>query len=612
LVVILLRKTNLTIVLALLIATAACHSAKAEPESAIATICKTKAAHYKEQCKKFIRAGEKEETEHRLRAAASSFHHAAKLSRKAISLSSENMEFVKLNGDALRRLGRVEFIQSKKWSTDLLALKEDNARKDLDTALAAYDRVLEISPNDAMAHFEKGATLKSYGDLALEYGTNEEASKRYQAALTEYDAALRIIPEMFPAYRLKGLTYLQISKTQERQSSKPGTDTNYQLALASCWEALHQLQKASEIEPDNIEIYRNRASALSCICVIEAVQDMTPDSMVDFKKAVDACAEGLDKAPKDIAALNDKAGLLQSSVTILKRSQSPKSEILRFLQTAVNDYDTIIRLAPKSAFAFIEKGCCLETMADAHEQASDPEAARLNYDNAIRSFSHGLKIRPGNVYALRRMAFAYSKLAKFQAKHSEPQAALETYRKSIRAFEETAPVVWDRWFSQWGMALSLGERGELQETLSMDRAARKSFEQAIRVHEKALKNQPDYGIQDFNSLGKAQRKLAKLQFKMSYHKAALKTFVAAIDSFESAVKAAPESSELWKNKAEALFELAELQYKVSIPDNARANLDRSIAASDEALKIAPQNRAASSIKDAAIALRDKLKSGMPD
>jgi len=128
-------------------------------------------------------------------------------------------------------------------------------------ALAAYDRALELRPDNADAWYNKGFTLN---DL-----------KRHKEALASYDRALELMPDCAEAWCNRGVSLNDLKRHKEALAS-------YDRALelmpdcAEAWcnrgvtlndlmcheESLTSYDRAIEIKPDYAEAYSNRGESL--------------------------------------------------------------------------------------------------------------------------------------------------------------------------------------------------------------------------------------------------------------------------------------------------------------------------------------------------------------
>ena len=105
----------------------------------------------------------------------------------------------------------------------VIAVQNKNSK----VAIELFDRILEVSPNQAGILNNRGLALASLNNYSL--------------ALDSYDKALSIRPDLVDAYNNRGLALASLN--------------NYSLALDS-------YDKALAIKPDFVEVYNNRAVTL--------------------------------------------------------------------------------------------------------------------------------------------------------------------------------------------------------------------------------------------------------------------------------------------------------------------------------------------------------------
>ena len=77
--------------------------------------------------------------------------------------------------------------------------RHDEAGTSYTTAIAAYDRALQIAPDDAEIHNNRGTALEGLGDLRSGLGQLNEAESSYSNAVVAYDRALQIAPDYVSA-----------------------------------------------------------------------------------------------------------------------------------------------------------------------------------------------------------------------------------------------------------------------------------------------------------------------------------------------------------------------------------------------------------------------------
>lgn len=72
-------------------------------------------------------------------------------------------------------------------------------------AIAAFDRLLQLNPNDAGAYFHKGNALAAMG--------------RFEEAIVVYDQAIRLAPNVADAYNAKGRALESLGRMDEAQKA---------------------------------------------------------------------------------------------------------------------------------------------------------------------------------------------------------------------------------------------------------------------------------------------------------------------------------------------------------------------------------------------------------
>lgn len=72
-------------------------------------------------------------------------------------------------------------------------------------AIAAFDRLIQLNPNNAGAYFNKGNALAGMG--------------RFEEAIVGYDQAIRLAPNVADAYNAKGRALESLGRMDEAQKA---------------------------------------------------------------------------------------------------------------------------------------------------------------------------------------------------------------------------------------------------------------------------------------------------------------------------------------------------------------------------------------------------------
>ena len=188
---------------------------------------------------------------------------------------------------------------------------KSNALSDLgryEEAIAAYDAVLQIKPDDHEALYNKGVALGNLG--------------RYEAAITAYyESALAINPDDYEALNSKGFALVQWA-LQLRN------DGREEEALAKLLEGIAAYDAALSIKPDKHEAVYNKGSALF--------------NLGRYEEAIAAYDAALQIKPDDHEALNNKGVALGN---------------LGRYEEAIAAYDAALQIKPDYESVFYNKAC---------------------------------------------------------------------------------------------------------------------------------------------------------------------------------------------------------------------------------------------------------------
>ncbi len=116
-------------------------------------------------------------------------------------------------------------------------------------AVKAYDKAIEIEPQNAMFWFAKGRGLLSttYGPIGL---NEEKRAAAEEAAIKAYDKAIQIDPNYSDAWGSKGYILL-------RMASRNST-----VDMDMCNESLYSFDKALELNPRDANAWQGRGTLL--------------------------------------------------------------------------------------------------------------------------------------------------------------------------------------------------------------------------------------------------------------------------------------------------------------------------------------------------------------
>ena len=191
-----------------------------------------------------------------------------------------------------------------------------------DQALQAYDRSIQLKPDDAKTYDNRGLTLKALG--------------RLQEAVQSYEKAIQLQPDFAQAYYNLGIALQQLEQLELAAASftmairlKPDFAEAYinrgnaEINLGELEHAVKSYEQAIRLKPDCAEVYLCRANALR--------------ELGQLQEALSSC---------------DQAIQLKADFAEAYQARGDAHRALGQLQAAIQSYEQAIHLKPDLALTY--------------------------------------------------------------------------------------------------------------------------------------------------------------------------------------------------------------------------------------------------------------------
>jgi protein O-GlcNAc transferase len=399
---------------------------------------------------------------------------------------------------------------------DLLAMVQCRRGRWRD-ALASYNKVLAISPRDAVALGNRGNVLHQlqrpedalasydqaltirpdYAEMRYGRGNALCALRRYEEAIASYERALAVKPDFAEALNNRGLALRSLQRLQEALESYDralALRPNFADALCNRGNILRDLRRhqqalvnydqALAIKPELAGAWYGRGNAL---------RDLKQD-----QEALASYDRALAISPNFAEALNNRGLALQ--------------DVKRF-PAALASYDRALAIKPRYAEAWVNRGNTLQQL-DRHQ-------------DAMASYDAALTVNPKDPEALYNRGITLQRLRRLEE-------ALESYDRALAL----APDFGAAWVNR-GNALH-----------DLDR-----HEQAVTSYNEALRLAPDN---------------AEALYNRGVALQGLRRFEAALASYDGALVIRPNWAEVLSNRGNVLQELQRYQEGLASCDRALA------------------------------------------
>jgi tetratricopeptide (TPR) repeat protein len=224
------------------------------------------------------------------------------------------------------------------------------------TALASYDRAIELRPDYAEALFNRGNILHEL--------------KQFEEALASYDRLLNLRPDYAEALFNRGNTLHELKRFEE--------------ALAS-------YDRAIELRPDYAEAFLNRGNTLhelkrfeEALTNYDRLLKLRPHYAEPLLNRGNTLYE-LKRFEEALASYDRLLKLRPDYAEALSNRGSTLHELKRF-EEALASYDRLLKLRPDHAEALSNRGNTLQAMKQ--------------FEQALASYDRALKLRPDYAEAL--------------------------------------------------------------------------------------------------------------------------------------------------------------------------------------------------------------------
>ena len=314
-------------------------------------------------------------------------------------------------------LGADQLDEAERWCDQLLVrypqdyqsllLKStvQEFRQDYLGALTTSDRLVELTPQDALAHLRRARMLFAGGIADALPGDPTEA---FRQAVAELDTVIRLDPSSARAYLTRARSWAMLEQPDR---------------------AVEDYTAALKVDPTLVDAYRERAPILArrgqqelALADLDAVTQLAPDDGTAWARRGDAHL-ALGDAGAAIAAYGYAIELNPQLVDALigrARAHLDRGE----LQPALDDCRAAIAHDPDNVDAFGLRGALLTALGDQLSQQRRPEQAEEAYQQAVRDYEEATKLAP-------KTTGHYLNLARVRVKLGQLNRAVEDYTAAL-------------------------------------------------------------------------------------------------------------------------------------------------------------------------------------
>ena len=454
-------------------------------------------------------------------------------------------------------------------------------------AVRAYDKAIEIEPQNATLWFAKGQGLLSttYGPIGLR---GEERTAAEEAAIKAYDKAIQIDPNYADAWGGKGYILLQIASR------------NSTVDMDRCNESLYSFDKALELNPKDANAWQGRGTLLFGLNRFEEAIE-SYDRALESDPSYIGASQGKAQALAKLGRKNESAKAYDKSLETVDReieaANSPENLSQAWVskgivlqeqgryEDAANALDNATNADPKNEMAWKVKGYVLSVTLKKHSEAVEAfdKALQINSEDPFTWQRKGDALKALGRNSEADAAFAKAEGLGYQISYiSEVDTAEAWYQKgqeldrngsyneSIQAYYRALNLTNETLEKNPDDANAWQTKGLVLERLYRQDESAIAFDKAVELH-------PDNAFAWLHK-GKALDLIANRQQGQDRTKA----FEDAIRAYDRAIEIDPNFGEAWMDKGYSLHSLATFNKNLS-------EYNGSLKAFDKAIKLIPAN-----------------------
>jgi len=447
---------------------------------------------------------------------------------------------------------------------------------DLQEAGEAFDSAIGLAPKVAAYHFKRGQ---------IYWRMSEQAEQSAHASVQEGSS-----PDLREARRLRSLAF----QAMRRACDGRGWDETWQADYAQAV-LLTREGGAEDARRLCREMDRNYPQRLEILLLAARVEK----TLGDYERAENLASRAIDVARSEVDAYTIRASA---------RYQ------LKHWKSAIADYSEAIRLDPKHALGYYNRGHVKEDLGDHQGAIADySEAIRLDpndanaytnrgfaksklgdHEGAITDYSEAIRLDP-------KHALAYTNRGVVKEDLGDHQGAIADFTAAVRLDPEFAWAYTNRGASKKGLGDQLAKNKRLEE-------ARRQWQGAIADHSEAIRLDPKHALAYTNraavkeDLGDHQGAIADCTeairldpndalayYNRGHVKVTLGDHQGAIADYTEAIRLDPKYAKSYSNRGVAKNHLGDQLAKSKRLEEARRQWRGAIADYSEAIRLDPKH-----------------------
>jgi tetratricopeptide (TPR) repeat protein len=334
------------------------------------------------------------------------------------------------------------------------------ARGDIFYAYAAPSNVLKAlltrsESTEPLAQWQQREQISAYHYCTQ--ANQKYGEEHYEEAIVDLDKALQLNPEFIDAYYGRAATKLSIGVTEAKSE-------NVEKARSLYHAAIEDLNEVIKLRPEYGDAFSTRGAAKIEIGKLESDTGNEKKAQALYAAAINDLTHAIKLEPKEFTAYYNR-GIAKFKLGEFKYAHGNVKKAQDLYQRTIEDYTQVIKINPEHIYACNNRGYTKYILGKSKAEKGHMEEARKLYEAAISDVDKSIQLDSDS-------ANAYRNRGAIKIVLGNPQDAIADFDKAIEMNPEYADAYYDR--------------AQAKEALGQKDAAKADFEKA-----KAL--DPDVG-----------------------------------------------------------------------------------------------------------------------
>ena len=310
---------------------------------------------------------------------------------------------------------------------------------DYATAIADFDKALEITPESPAAYYYRASAKFEWGKSEQGTGNTEHAKRLYHAAIEDYTQVITLDPENPRAYIFGGMVHLRLGGVETHVGNRKQAKHHFQ--------AVHKMgRQLTDLDPRNASGWRTRGVASLRLDVLAVDQGNVEQAQRHYDDSIEAYNQAVTLEPENPAVYASRTDV-HLYRGILEMTRSDFKQAHHHYQLAIEDASQSTRMVSTmqhALFFSLSVNAAYLKLADAEVALGKTEDAHSHYQLALDSLGAMTFLGQGTIAA--EGAYAYLAAGKLKLGASEAllgniEQAEQHYRAAIADCDQLLALV---------------------------------------------------------------------------------------------------------------------------------------------------------------------------